>query len=352
MPYYKSDFSIVLELADRSGNDIGVPPFDWRASFTTGKYPHYVASCIGGKLRNCVIEDGRIRVLFNRHGLGPGRLQCEFVCMLPDDRFPDSSNDVVKLHPLDVVLTAKPEDCPCDISAKIELPAYIRDFDRLESTYGMALDEIVSRLETVLGREPSGDVPSGTTPVGLPKIGLEADFNRLKVLGYEPYVEAGYKPMIFRYCKWSNKRTNPDDTVRRKSNSLHAFFGGAPEWRIDEDGCIYELLDAHVDERAYTPREWLREIICNRIDGGVVQPELFITHGRNCSFPFQPGPVLEYAFAFVKEKQYAEAYREPHCVSNIVSFQIVLCGGADSVNMVFSTARPHRRIRRRYIESE
>ena len=95
MPYYKSDFSIVLELADRSGNDIGVPPFDWRASFTTGKYPHYVASSIGGKLRNCVIEDGRIRVLFDRHGLGPGTLKCEFVCLLPDGRYPDSTNDVV-----------------------------------------------------------------------------------------------------------------------------------------------------------------------------------------------------------------------------------------------------------------
>ena len=91
MPYYKSDFSIVLELADRSGNDIGVPPFDWRASFTTGKYPHYVASSIGGKLRNCVIEDGRIRVLFDRHGLGPGTLKCEFVCLLPDGRYPDST---------------------------------------------------------------------------------------------------------------------------------------------------------------------------------------------------------------------------------------------------------------------
>ncbi|WP_289860859.1 hypothetical protein [uncultured Muribaculum sp.] len=350
MPYYKSDFSIVLELADRSGNDIGVPPFDWRASFTTGKYPHYVASSIGGKLRNCVIEDGRIRVLFDRHGLGPGTLKCEFVCLLPDGRYPDSTNDVVKLQSLDVVLTASPCDCPCDISAKIELPAYIRDFDRLESTYGMALDEIVSRLETVLGREPSGDASAGTTPVGLPKISLEADVKRLKVLGYEPYVDAGYKPMIFRYCKWSNKSTDRYYGPRRKSNSLHAFFGGYQEWRIDEDGCIYELLDAHVDERAYTPREWLSRIIRNRIDGGVVQPELFITHGRNCSFPFRPGPILEYAFAFVKEKQYAEAYREPHCVSNIVSFQVVLVGDVDSVDMVFSTARPHRRIRRRFIE--
>ena len=214
----------------------------------------------------------------------------------------------------------------------------------------MALDEIVSRLETVLGREPSGDASAGTTPVGLPKISLEADVKRLKVLGYEPYVDAGYKPMIFRYCKWSNKSTDRYYGPRRKSNSLHAFFGGYQEWRIDEDGCIYELLDAHVDERAYTPREWLSRIIRNRIDGGVVQPELFITHGRNCSFPFRPGPILEYAFAFVKEKQYAEAYREPHCVSNIVSFQVVLVGDVDSVDMVFSTARPHRRIRRRFIE--
>lgn len=123
MPYFKSEFSLLLELTDRDGNDIGVPPVDWRASFSTGKYPHYVASCIGGKLRNCVIEDGRIRVLFNRHGLGPGRLHCEFTCILPDDRFPDGTQDVVKLRPLDVMLTDKPEDCPANISAKIELPA-------------------------------------------------------------------------------------------------------------------------------------------------------------------------------------------------------------------------------------
>lgn len=123
MPYYKSEFSLLLELTDRDGNDIGVPAVDWRASFCTGRYPHYVASSIGGKLRNCVIDGNHIRVLFNRHGLGPGRLQCEFTCILPDDRYPDGTQDVVKLKPLDVMLTADINDCPCDITAKMELPA-------------------------------------------------------------------------------------------------------------------------------------------------------------------------------------------------------------------------------------
>ncbi|MDE6156841.1 MAG: hypothetical protein K2F78_01715 [Muribaculaceae bacterium] len=280
---YLSDFEIELKIAGVKGDDVLSPAsLDWELEFYTSSGESYTASFKNGVATNCIVGDSSITVIFDNHKMGTGQLNVKSTVYFPDARYPDGSRKQIDRGSTGVILTFENTRVNTTLEAALILPAYIRDFDRLESTYGMALDEIVSRLETVLGREPSGDVPSGVTPVGLPKIGLEVSNWGLKVLGYEPYVEAGYKPMIFRYCKWSNKPTNLDDTVRRKSNSLHAFFGGALEWRIDEDGCIYELLDAHVDKRAYTPREWLRQIIHNRIDGGVVQPELFITHGRNC----------------------------------------------------------------------
>lgn len=347
MPYFKSEFSLLLELTDRDGKDIGVPPVDWRASFSTGKYPHYVASCIGGKLRNCVIDGNHIRVLFNRHGLGPGRLHCEFTCILPDDRYPDGTQDVVKLSPLDVMLTAKPEDCPCNISAKIELPAYIRDFDRLENTYGMALDEIVARLEAVLGREPSQGAGVADNSRVIPKIALVAEGERLRVLGAEPYIAAGYRPMLFRYCKWSNRRTT-DEYPRKEGNNLHAFFGGDRNWKIDAEGYLY-LLDSRAHE-SRDIREWLSPVLCLR--PGLNEEELCITHGRSLCVPLTSNAVFEWAFAFVKEKKYGEAFREQHCVSNIANFQIVMqyFPVQAETRFYFSTAQPHRRLRRRVLQ--
>ncbi|MCM1295676.1 MAG: hypothetical protein NC311_09055 [Muribaculaceae bacterium] len=105
---YKSDFSLVLRLRDLAGHDIGWPEFDWTADFWT--FPRaraFTASCIGGVCTNCLREDdGRIRVVFNGHGLTPGRLRAELTAQILDGSYPDRLRQTVQTAVLDTVLTA------------------------------------------------------------------------------------------------------------------------------------------------------------------------------------------------------------------------------------------------------
>lgn len=87
-----NDFAATLRLYDAAGNEIGWPSYDWRAEFwTTSAWCAYEASCIGGVMKNCINELGRIKVLFDNHKLLPGKVQVRFYAYLPDEEYPDGS---------------------------------------------------------------------------------------------------------------------------------------------------------------------------------------------------------------------------------------------------------------------
>lgn len=164
--YYKSDFKFVLHLFDATDTEIIDPQFDWRARFYTGA-KSFVAQCIGGVCTNCYVDDeGLVHVVANSHGLAPGELLCEFRAFIDSEQFPDGTEDVIHAAPLGIVLTMSHCDCPRELSATVQLPAYVRNLDRglaaIEDAIGCSLDEINTRLEQLLGREPA-EVPS--TPV-------------------------------------------------------------------------------------------------------------------------------------------------------------------------------------------
>lgn len=128
---YRSDFKARVRLfgvvtkADgtEEHRDLGWPEFDWRLRFWTGiKANAYEASYLGGECVNCVNEGGRVLVVFDRHRMGPGTLNVEFIGEVPDGLFPDGSCRSVTPQPLDVQLTLEKGDYPEEIDVDLLLP--------------------------------------------------------------------------------------------------------------------------------------------------------------------------------------------------------------------------------------
>lgn len=85
---YKSDFSLVVQLT-AGGEAVAVPTWDWSMIFyTCDRQAVYQCSRIGGVCDRCKVNaDGTVTVYFDKHGLRPGALVCEFCNHIPDDNF-------------------------------------------------------------------------------------------------------------------------------------------------------------------------------------------------------------------------------------------------------------------------
>ncbi|MCM1066381.1 MAG: hypothetical protein NC418_02255 [Muribaculaceae bacterium] len=163
---YKSDLDFTLRLLDPSGASIGWPDFDWEARFYTASKANAVkASSIQGVCIRCFNDNGTIHIVLDSdHHLSPGELKVDFKALLPNTTYPDGTRQVATAAPLGIELVRDGCTCPCGIEAELQVPAYIRDFDRLEQNYGLTLGEINRRLEAILGREP-GTVPGESAAV-------------------------------------------------------------------------------------------------------------------------------------------------------------------------------------------
>lgn len=125
--HYRDDFSAVLTLTDGRGDDIGIPDYPWEARFWTyGPSQSFVASWDGQTRTNWMEQDGRIVVLFNDHGLGPGPLRCEFVCHLPSADYPDGEQRmVVSIDPGITLTSCRCASVPSSAQVEAILP-YIK----------------------------------------------------------------------------------------------------------------------------------------------------------------------------------------------------------------------------------
>lgn len=111
---YKSDFKLV-----ESGCDFSTPfVFEYRTGF--GK--SYRASHVDGEYDNCkLMDDGRLMVIFDNHGLHPGILTCERHFYLTDQDYHDGICDLWDKRPTGIVLSSgKTDDC----EAEVQLPPY------------------------------------------------------------------------------------------------------------------------------------------------------------------------------------------------------------------------------------
>ena len=111
---YKSDFKLI-----EGGCDFNAPfVFEYRTGF--GK--SYRASHVDGEYDNCkLMDDGRLMVIFDNHGLHPGILTCERHFYLTDQDYHDNICDLWDKRPTGIVLTSGQTD---DCEAEVQLPPF------------------------------------------------------------------------------------------------------------------------------------------------------------------------------------------------------------------------------------
>lgn len=85
---YKSDFELTIQLT-AGGVDVSAPSWDWQLRFYTfDRQAVYTVAYIDGKAERCAVNtDGTITAYFDKHGLMPGALRCEFVNLVPDSHY-------------------------------------------------------------------------------------------------------------------------------------------------------------------------------------------------------------------------------------------------------------------------
>lgn len=112
--HYKSDFKLFEK------GDLHTAPFEYEYYTTFGK--RYKVSYIDGVYTNCrLLEDGRLMVIFDKHGLAPGILRVTRHYYLTDKDFHDGICDLVSKEDTGVILTTGKTD-ECDL--EVEVPPH------------------------------------------------------------------------------------------------------------------------------------------------------------------------------------------------------------------------------------
>lgn len=119
---YKSDFKLMekLTVTDDSGAGLLDAPFVF--NYYTAYGSVYTAKHCGGEFTNCKpMDDGSLMVVFDNHGLRPGKLMCERKFYLTDQDYADGICDMVDNRYTGIMLTTG-ETCGTDIG--VQLPPY------------------------------------------------------------------------------------------------------------------------------------------------------------------------------------------------------------------------------------
>ena len=119
---FKSDFDFLIIFQDHEGKEMEWPRVDWSARIYAAGTDMLTISHIGGKLRNCFDDRGRIHVVFDNHSLLPEELHADFTYLLPDDNFPDGTRKVHSPEILKLELVRTKSAIPTSAEAKVILP--------------------------------------------------------------------------------------------------------------------------------------------------------------------------------------------------------------------------------------
>ena len=123
--HFQSDFKW-FETPDKSAPYTFQAPF--RFAYYTNGATALVATHCNGVYTNCeLLEDGRLKVTFDNHGLAPGRVSCRREFFLTDEDYADGVCDVVIDDHTDIFLTMNGKDLG-DVT--IELPPYYQKGDK------------------------------------------------------------------------------------------------------------------------------------------------------------------------------------------------------------------------------
>lgn len=175
---YKSDFDFILTLRDAQGNDIGFPNFNWEARFWTfSPICAMTASCHDGECVNCFNDNGKIHIVFNAPTLGCGKLRVELVTHRENDIYPDGERTLYTPDVLDIELVSGKGDTEVTAEAGIVVPT-------ADGT------KILPRIEVKVWEE--GYIAGGGKTNG--------GRTYLRLLNAQPYLDAGYKPVLLHKC--------------------------------------------------------------------------------------------------------------------------------------------------------
>lgn len=126
---FREDFDFFLDILDAKGQSVGIPTFDWCLHLSTLPMGAvFKAEFRGGVYRNCRVDNGRIHVFCNGHGLPPGSLKLDFHAWLPDDRYDDGSRFVAATFGAPVELVRGPGSRPTGMEIDMMAP-YIKGAD-------------------------------------------------------------------------------------------------------------------------------------------------------------------------------------------------------------------------------
>lgn len=148
---YKSDFKLI-----EGGCDFSVPfVFEYRTGFGRS----YKAGHIDGQYDNCqLMEDGRLMVVFDNHGLNPGILTCERHFYLTDKDYHDGICDLWDKRPTGIVLTSgKTEEC----DPEVQLPPYYQQGEPGKPGESLTWDKMTEEDKEELKMAVVQDVESG-----------------------------------------------------------------------------------------------------------------------------------------------------------------------------------------------
>lgn len=142
---YKSDFKLFEK------GDLHIAPFEYEYYTTFGK--SYKVSYVDGVYTNCrLLEDGRLMVIFDNHGLAPGILRVTRHYYLTDKDFHDGICDLVSKEDAGVILTTGKTD-ECDVEVEVP-PHYMQG----EPGKNFTWDDMTEEQKTELASKAANEL--------------------------------------------------------------------------------------------------------------------------------------------------------------------------------------------------
>lgn len=129
-------------------------PFEYEYSTTFGRC--YKASYIEGVYKNCrLLDDGRLMVVFDNHGLPPGILRVTRRYYLTDRDYHDGTCNLVSKEDTGVILTAGKTD-ECDV--EVQVPPHYMQGEPGAPGKDMTWDNMTEDQRAELVQEVTGEV--------------------------------------------------------------------------------------------------------------------------------------------------------------------------------------------------
>lgn len=129
---YKSDFDFIAKLTAKNANgesvEVGYPDYDFELIITSGATAiplrSFVASVIGGVVKNCYNDNGLLHVVCNNHNLNVGQLAIEFKSYIPYRIYPDGIQTIVTTQAMDIELVSTDSNTDT-VETELQLPIHV-----------------------------------------------------------------------------------------------------------------------------------------------------------------------------------------------------------------------------------